>query len=96
MEQLQIKAKSATNATILIRSALENQMMLIDFGISKTERKLKEFEREFGMTSRKFYEKFSQGKIGDDFEYMKWAGEYETLQRLQKDHDALKDLELCS
>jgi hypothetical protein len=96
MEQFQIKAKSATNATILIRSALENQMMLIDFGISKTERKLKEFEREFGMTSRKFYEKFSQGELGDDFKYMRWAGEYETLQRLKKDHDALKDLELCS
>jgi len=95
MEQLQIKAKSA-NAIMLIRSALENQMMLIDFGISKTERKLKDFEREFGMTSRKFYEKFSQGKLGDDFEYMRWAGENETLQRLKKDHDALNDLELCS
>ena len=96
MAQLQIKPKSAANLTILIKSALENQMMLIDFGIAKTERKLKDLESEFGMSSRTFYEKFNQGKLGDDFEYLRWAGEYETLQRLKRDYDALRDIELCS
>jgi hypothetical protein len=96
MPQLQIRPKTATNLTTLIKSAVENQMLLIDFGIAKTKRKLKEFEKEFGMNSSTFFKKFNEGQLGDDFKYVRWAGEYETLEQLQKDYNDLKDLELCS
>jgi hypothetical protein len=33
---------------------------------------------------------------GDDFKYIRWAGEYETLILLQKDYNDLQDIELCS
>ena len=38
------------------------------------------------MESLKFYQDFQAGKMGDDMEYMKWAGEYETLLQLQEDY----------
>jgi len=82
--------------TILIKSAVENQLLLIDFGIAKTKRKLRELEKEFGRNSSSFYEKFNEGKLGDNFKYVRWAGEYETLEKLQEDYNDLKDLELCS
>jgi hypothetical protein len=96
MAQLQIRPKAATNLAALVKSAVENQMFLINFGIAKTKRKLKELEKEFGMNSPTFYKKFNEGQLGDDFKYVRWAGEYETLEQLQKDYDELKELELCS
>ena len=48
------------------------------------------------MESQRFYEDFQNGKLGDDFKYIRWAGEYETLVLLQKDYNDLQDIELCS
>jgi len=48
------------------------------------------------MDSKDFYEEFQKGKLGDDLQYIRWAGEYETLGLLQKDYNDLQDLELCS
>ncbi len=96
MAQIVIRPKISSNLTALIKSAVENQLLLIDFGIAKTKRKLRELEKEFGMNSSSFYEKFNEGKLGDDFKYVRWAGEYETLEKLQEDYNDLKDLELCS
>ena len=35
-------------------------------------------------------------KVGDDFEYIRWAGEYETLQQLERDYSDLLGTEVCS
>jgi hypothetical protein len=48
------------------------------------------------MDSKYFYEEFQKGKFGDDFKFIRWAGEYETLERLQKDCNELQGVELCS
>jgi len=96
MAQIVIRPKISANLTTLIKSAVENQLLLIDFGIAKTKRKLRKLEKEFGMNSSSFYEEFNEGKLGDNFKYVRWAGEYETLEKLQEDFNDLKDLELCS
>ena len=96
MAQVIIKPKTADNLRNLIRLAVENQMRVIDFGIAKTKRKLGELEKEIGMNSKDFYEEFQKGKLGDDFKFIRWAGEYETLKRLQKDYTELQGVELCS
>ena len=71
-------------------------MRIIGFGIAKTKKKLAELEMKHGMKSKDFYQEFQKGERGDEIQYIRWAGEYETLERLQKDHTELKDLELCS
>ena len=96
MAQVIIKPQTADNLRNLIRLAVENQMRVIDFGIAKTKRKLGELEKEIGMNSKDFYEEFQKGKLGDDFKFIRWAGEYETLKRLQKDYTDLQGVELCS
>ncbi len=96
MARVIIEAKTADNLKTLIRLALENQLRIMGFGIAKTKRKLEELEREHGIGSKDFYEEFQKGELGDDMKYIRWAGEYETLERLQKDYADLQDLELCS
>ena len=96
MARVIIQPQTADNLRNLIRLAVENQLRVIDFGIAKTKRKLGELEKEIGMNSKDFYEKFQKGKLGDDFKFIRWAGEYETLERLQKDYNDLQGIELCS
>jgi hypothetical protein len=96
MARVIIQAQTAENLKTLIKLALENQLRVIGFGIAKTKRKLEELESRYGIESKDFYEEFQKGERGDEIQYIRWAGEYETLERLQKDHTELKDLELCS
>jgi hypothetical protein len=62
----------------------------------KAGSKLSEFERENGIESGTFYERYEKGELGDDLKYLRWAGEYETLKRLEKDYEDLQGIELCS
>ena len=96
MARVIIKPQTADNLRSLIRLAVENQLRVINFGIAKTKRKLGELEKETGMDSKDFYEEFQKGKLGDGLKYIRWAGEYETLERLQKDYTDLQGIELCS
>jgi len=96
MARIIIEPQNANNVKSLVKSAVENELKFMGFGIAKTKKKLQELEKKFGMNSGNFYEKFNEGKMGDDLEYIRWAGEYETLQKLQRDHNDLLETELCS
>ncbi len=96
MARIIIEPQNANNVKSLIKSAVENELKIIGFGIDKTKKRLEELEKKFGMDSGNFYRKFNEGKMGDDLEYIRWAGEYETLQKLQRDHNDLRETELCS
>lgn len=96
MARVIIQPQSSENLKNLIKLAVENQLRVINFGIAKTKRKLRELEQETGMKSGDFYKEFQKGKLGDDLKFIRWAGEHETLARLQKDYNELKGIELCS
>ena len=96
MARIIIEPHNADNVKSLVKSAVENELKIIGFGIAKTEKRLKELEKKYGMDSENFYKKFNEGIMGDDLDYIRWAGEYETLQKLQRDHDDLTETELCS
>lgn len=96
MARIIIEPQNANNVRSLVKSAVENELKIIGFGIAKTKKKLEELEKKFGMDTGNFYKKFNEGKMGDDLEYIRWAGEYETLQKLQRDYNDLVETELCS
>lgn len=39
-------------------------------------------EQKSGMTSAEFFKRFLRGEMGDDLDYILWAGAYEIYQRL--------------
>lgn len=96
MARIIILPQTAENVINLVRSAVENERKVISFGISKTKKKLVELEKRSGMDSESFYKKFNEGKMGDDLQSIRWAGEYETLLQLQRDYNDLLETELCS
>lgn len=93
--QLIIEPHTSENVKKLVLSALENELGIIKFGINKTLNQLKRFENKFGTESSAFYKKFNAGDMGDDFEYIRWAGEYETLHKLQQDYNDIASIRLC-
>ena len=49
MSRIIIQPQNADNLKNLVRSAVENQLRAINFGITKTKKKLAELEKENGM-----------------------------------------------
>jgi hypothetical protein len=96
MARILIQPRSSDNLKNLVALALENQLRVLTAGIAKTKSKLTTFETENGITSSVFYERYEEGKLGDDPKYIRWAGEYETLKKLEKDYHDLQGIELCS
>ena len=45
--------------------------------ISRMQTSLKKYEEKYDMSTNQFYKLFEKGEIGDDKDYMLWAGIYE-------------------
>ena len=75
---------------VILRNSLERELRIIEHGIRRTEKKLKEFEEKYGMSSEEFYERFEKGELGDSQEFMLWAAEYEALKVLEKDKEIVE------
>ena len=70
---------------------------ILNYKIAKYEEKiqqlgkeLKAFERAYGMKSSVFFKKFTEGKIGDDMDFIEWSSIYQMYQRLLEKKDDLK------
>lgn len=48
------------------------------------ERQLANFEQQYKMPSQKFFEQYQAGKMGDDVDYVRWAGRYRLYLRLKE------------
>ena len=53
-------------------------------------------EKKYRMSSQEFYDRFDQGEMGDDMDFIRWAGEFETLKQLKRDFGDLSEIEICS
>jgi hypothetical protein len=78
-----------------ITHTLTRRPKIINIGIRKTHDNIKEFEDRYKMDSTFFYQKYSSGELGDDIGYIRWAGEIETLKKLQQNLKELSEAEVC-
>ena len=95
MPQVSIQGQANDHIQGFIKIGIENQLRIISFGISKTKRKLEFLEKEAGMDSGNFYRQFMEGRLGDDLKFIRWAGEYETLEQLKEDQLELQEFNSC-
>jgi hypothetical protein len=59
-------------------------------GINGMTVDLQEFEKKYKMATNQFYPKFAKGKMGDEDDFMVWAGLVELLEKNKKE---MKELE---
>ena len=95
MLKIIVEHKGTEELKTLVKGALENEIKILAIGLRKTQENLKELEDRYKMDSGTFSEKYSSGELGDNIEYIKWAGEIETLERLQRNLRDLSEAEVC-
>jgi len=80
----------------LLQRAVENELKFINYGITRTKKEMINLEEKYNLDSDQFYQKYQAGLMGDDIVYIKWAGEYETLKRLNINLAMLKEIDIVS
>ena len=95
MSKIIIKPEGPEELRTLVKGALENEIKLITIGLKKARESLGNYEGKFKMDSETFYKKYSSGEVGDDIEYIRWAGEIETLRKLERNLKDLSEAEVC-
>jgi hypothetical protein len=80
----------------LVEAALTNELRLLEAGIRRTERRLREFEMAHRMSTTDFLQRFENDELGETLEFAEWVGEYRLLQRLHEKTEALRGVRFAS
>jgi IS4 transposase len=81
-------------AVQLLKSALQREQEILKVGLIKTENKLTQFEKKYGMSSQKFFELYQKGKTDDRNDYIDWAGEFQIYQSLKDQMEVLEEIRI--
>jgi hypothetical protein len=78
-------AQKSSEVLHLVRLAIESQVAKLELGLKIAEKRLAPFEQKYGVTSEYFISEMAAEDLeGGDDEYVRWAGEYKLMQRLQR------------
>lgn len=80
----------------LVETALAHEVRLFEVGIRRTERRLREFEATYRMTTKEFVRRFENDELDETLELAEWIGEYRLLQRLNEKSEALRGVRFAS
>ena len=65
-----------------ISKLLSYKIQQYDKEIRELDRELKKFERAHHMESSDFFKDFTEGKLGDEMDFVEWSSLYQMRQRL--------------
>jgi hypothetical protein len=80
----------------LVETALTNEVRLLEVGIRRTERRLREFETIHRMTTSEFVRRFENDELSETLELAEWIGEHRLLQRLNEKAEALRGIRFAN
>ncbi|RLD65839.1 MAG: hypothetical protein DRI95_07875 [Bacteroidetes bacterium] len=78
LKQIMLLHKDKDN---FFNKMIDYQINELKLSILNIEKDLKQFEKKHEIGSKLFYERFENGKIGDEDDYIVWAGIYEMFLR---------------
>ncbi len=78
------------NKESFFKKLIDNHIREMKLGVHNIEQDLKQFENKYDMDSQLFYEKFSNGELSDEIDFITWSGIYEMYL---KDKAKIKKLE---
>ena len=74
----------------LLAPAIQAELRMLELGSARIAERLQAFEKQYGLRSEEFAQRFETGKIGESLDYIEWAGEIETYRRLEGQSQALQ------
>lgn len=95
MSVIHIQANGdASQVLQLVRSAIDGEIAKLKLGLQLAQNRLLPFEEKYGITSGQFAaEMTAEDLTGGDDEYVRWAGEYRLMERLQTKLQRLQEVE---
>ena len=69
---------------------LQYKISEMEKAIFNIEKDLRKFEKKYNQSSSEFYKRFESGELGDEDDYMIWAGIYETYIKNKEELKKLK------
>lgn len=70
---------------LLIQTAIESKKRRLQLALELAKKRLVRFEQKYGTSSERFVAEMTAEDLeGGDDEYVRWAGEYQLMQRLQE------------
>jgi len=86
--------QKASEVLPLVRSAIEGEITRLELAVNLARERLVPFERKYGATSEHFIAEWAAEDLeGGDDEYVRWAGEYRLMQRLQQKLRQLQEID---
>ena len=88
--QMVIELREEHGAQPIVQ-AIESYKIRLRAAVDRTQRRLAEFERRYGVTTDRFLQEMAAEDLeGGDLEYVEWAGEARLLEGLEAE---LRELE---
>jgi hypothetical protein len=78
----------------LLASAIQAELRMLELGLARITGRVQAFEKQYGLTTEEFAQRFATGEIGESLDYIEWAGEIETYRRLEGQRQALQRVTL--
>ena len=69
--------------SLLLEKARSNANPLDD--LLALGRQLLSFEQQYDMASAEFYSRYKRGELGDDMDFVRWAGRYRLYRELKEE-----------
>ena len=87
-------AQRAGEVLSLVRAAVEGEITRLELALKLARERLVPYEQKYGVTSERFIAEMAAEDLeGGDDEYVRWAGEYKLMQRLQEKLQQLREIE---
>ena len=80
----------------LIEAALANELRILEAGMRRTKRRLRDFEKTYQMPTAEFLRRFENDELGETLELAEWIGEYRLLERLREKADMLEGVRFAN
>jgi len=75
-----------------ISKMLAYKVQRYDKEIKRLNRELRNFERTYKKESPVFFEKFKEGRLGDEMDFVEWSSLYQIRNRLLEKKKELEDM----
>ena len=78
----------------LVKAGLNLEENILKLGLVKWGNKLKNFEKEYKMSSDEFFDKFNKGNLGDDKKWFEWLFAYKSYHHIKNKLNIIKTINL--
>ena len=86
MAKVTIKHSKQLSEHELKRELRKLRQVDVEESLQECIHELQQFEKQFGMNSVEFYQKFCAGKMGDEADIIRWAGTFEDYMYLVRSY----------